>query len=222
MLDETAVYELQQLCTGGGLTQDSLSRLIDAGLSVQSLVRSDAAAMAQAKKAGLGMAERQALKEALRQHRDEMLSSEEPRIVEVGDDAEAHHIVAAQLRLTEELQRRRAHEMEEAKGVEVVKNGAARERYRWTQELPEVTVSVELPPGTSKGQVLCRIGMQSLVVGVRGLPPIVHGALHARVRPEECLWQLQDSHRLLITLPKLSVAAHECSTKKTLRIITMI
>ena len=74
MLDETAVYELQQLCTGGGLTQDSLSRLIDAGLSVQSLVRSDAAAMAQAKKAGLGMAERQALKEALRQHRDEVRS----------------------------------------------------------------------------------------------------------------------------------------------------
>ena len=28
---------------------------------------------------------------------------------------QAHHIVAAQLRLTEELQRRRAHEMEEAK-----------------------------------------------------------------------------------------------------------
>ena len=27
--------------------------------------------------------------------------------------------------------------------VEVVKNGAVRERYRWTQELPEVTVSVE-------------------------------------------------------------------------------
>ena len=50
MLDETAVYELQQLCTGGGLTQDSLSRLIDAGLSVQSHVRSDAAVMAQAKK----------------------------------------------------------------------------------------------------------------------------------------------------------------------------
>ena len=68
------MYELQQLCTGGGLTQDSLSRLIDAGLSVPSLVRSDAAAMAQAKKAGLGMAERQALKEALRQHRDEVRS----------------------------------------------------------------------------------------------------------------------------------------------------
>ncbi len=132
---------------------------------------------------------------------------------------QAHHIVAAQLRLTEELQQRRAHETEEAKGVEVVKNGAVRERYRWTQELPEVTVSVELPPGTAKGQVLCRIGMQSLVVGVRGLPPVVHGALHARVRPEDCLWQLQDSHRLLITLPKLSVAAHECSTgrQKSLR-----
>ena len=159
-MDDSQVYELQQLCTSGALSQESLSSLIDAGLSVPALVRSDAAAMAQAKKAGLGMAERQKLKEALRRHRDEVLSSEEPRIVEVGDDAEAHHIVAAQLKLAEERQQRRAQEAEDAKGVEVIKNGAIRERYRWTQELPELTVSVELPPGTAKRDVLCKIGMQ--------------------------------------------------------------
>ena len=88
-MDETAVYELQQLCTGGGLTQDSLSRLIDAGLSVPSLVRSDAAAMAQAKKAGLGMAERQVLKEALRQHRDEVRSSPTTWNAHIHDPAQA-------------------------------------------------------------------------------------------------------------------------------------
>ena len=88
-MDETAVYELQQLCTGGGLTQDSLSRLIDAGLSVPSLVRSDAAAMAQAKKAGLGMAERQVLKEALRKHRDEVRSSPTTWNAHMHDPAQA-------------------------------------------------------------------------------------------------------------------------------------
>ena len=77
-MDDRSIYELQQLCTAGGLTQDSLSRLIDAGLAVPSLVRSDAAAMAMAKKAGLGMAERQVLKEALRQHRDEVRYTHEP------------------------------------------------------------------------------------------------------------------------------------------------
>ena len=83
------MYELQQLCTVGGLTQDSLSRLIDAGLSVPSLVRSDAAAMAQAKKAGLGMAERQVLKEALRKHRDEVRSSPTTWNAHMHDPAQA-------------------------------------------------------------------------------------------------------------------------------------
>ena len=87
-LDDQALYELRQLCVSGGLAQESLSSMIDAELSVPTLVRSDAAAMAHAKKAGLGMAERQKLKEALRRHRDEVLSAVEPRITEVGDDAE--------------------------------------------------------------------------------------------------------------------------------------
>ena len=30
---------------------------------------------------------------------------------------------------------------------------AIREHYRWTQELPELTMSIELPPGTSKRDV---------------------------------------------------------------------
>ena len=87
-LTDTEVYELRQLCMSAGLAQDSLAGLIDAGLSVPRLMRSDAGAMAQAKKAGLGMAERQKLKEALRRHSEDVLSAEEPRIMEIGDDAE--------------------------------------------------------------------------------------------------------------------------------------
>ena len=54
-LDDREILELRQLCTSGGLAQDSLASLIDAGLAVPALVRSEAAAMANAKKAGLGL-----------------------------------------------------------------------------------------------------------------------------------------------------------------------
>ena len=51
MLDDREVYELRTICMMGGLLQDSLAALIDASLSVPTLVRSEAAAMVSAKKA---------------------------------------------------------------------------------------------------------------------------------------------------------------------------
>lgn len=146
-MEDRDIYELRQLCTISGLSQDSLGALIDANLSVPTLVRSEAAAMAAAKQAGLGLADRQKLREALRTHKDDVLSAEEPKIVDIGDDAEAYHIVAAQHHMAEQRVRARAQGAEEAKGVEVVKNGSICRGYRWTQELPEVTISVDLPPG---------------------------------------------------------------------------
>ena len=100
-LDDREILELRQLCTSGGLSQDSLAALIDANLAVPTLVKSEAAAMASAKRAGLGLAERNKLREALRKHKDNVLSAVEPAIVEIGDDAEAHHIVAAQHHMME-------------------------------------------------------------------------------------------------------------------------
>ena len=202
-LDDREILELRQLCTVGGLAQDSLASLIDAGLAVPSLVRSEAAAMANAKKAGLGLAERNKLREALRKHKDNVLSAVEPEIVEIGDDAEAHHIVAAQHHMMELRRKMRMQSMEEEKGVEVVKNGNICAGYRWTQEMTELTVSVELPPGTAKRDVVCKISPGTLECGLRGQPPIVEGSLHAKVRVDDCMWQLQDSHKLIVTLQKL-------------------
>jgi len=156
-LDAREVFELRQLCLSAGLTQEALGNLLDAGLSVPSLVRSEAAAMAAAKKAGLGMEERRRLRDALRRHKEEVMSAVEPRIVEIDDDdAEQLHIVAAQQQLAALRSIRRAEQAEEAKGEEVVRNGAVCERYRWTQELGELTVAVELPPGTAKRDVICK------------------------------------------------------------------
>ena len=186
-MDDREILELRQLCISGGLGQDSLASLIDAGHSVPQLVKSEAAAMANAKKAGLGLAERNKLREALRRHKDTVLSAVEPQIVEIGDDAEAHHIVAAQHHMMELRRKMRMQSMEEEKGVEVVKNGNICAGYRWTQEMTELTVSVELPPGTAKRDVVCKISPGTLECGLRGQPPIVEGSLHAKVRVDDCL-----------------------------------
>ena len=77
-MDDRSILELRQLCTSGGLAQDSLASLIDAELSVPALVKSEAAAMANAKRAGLALAERNKLREALRKHKDTVLSAVEP------------------------------------------------------------------------------------------------------------------------------------------------
>lgn len=157
-LDAREIYELRQLCTSAGLTQQALGNLLDASLSVPVLVRSEAAAMASAKKAGLGMEERQRLRDALRRHKEDVLSAVEPRIVEIDDDdAEALHIVAAQQQLAALRSVKRAEQAEQAKGEEVIRNGAICERYKWTQELGELTVAVELPPGTAKRDVICKV-----------------------------------------------------------------
>ena len=237
-LDAREIYELRQLCLSAQLSQDALGNLIDARLSVPTLVRSEAAAMAAAKKAGLGMEERHLLRDALRRHKDEVLSAVEPRIVEIDeDDAEALHVVAAQQQLAALRSIKRAELAEQAKGEEVIRNGAVCDRYRWTQELGEITVAVDLPPGTSKQEVVCKVigpaprhtiasrrptpyllerythvshsGIQvtvgTILCGVRGEPPVIDGKLHAIVRADEAMWQLQDSHRLVITVPKLQI-----------------
>eukprot|EP00316_Scyphosphaera_apsteinii_P023693 CAMPEP_0119306422 /NCGR_PEP_ID=MMETSP1333-20130426/7188_1 /TAXON_ID=418940 /ORGANISM="Scyphosphaera apsteinii, Strain RCC1455" /LENGTH=332 /DNA_ID=CAMNT_0007309725 /DNA_START=33 /DNA_END=1028 /DNA_ORIENTATION=+ len=209
VMDEREIYELRQLCTTAGLTQDALGNLIDSNLSVPKLVRSEAAAMADAKKAGLSMAERQKLRDALRKHKDEVLSSVEPRIVDIGDDAEAHHIVAAQQQLAIERAKARAGKAEESKGDEFVQNGNVLQKYRWTQEQNELTVAVELPPGTNKRDVVCKITTQTLVAGVRNEQPIIDGTFYNKVKLDDCMWQLQDQHRLIISLPKLVIDKYE-------------
>ena len=122
------------------------------------------------------------------------------------DAAQAHLVVAAQRELATTRSQALAEQNEASLGEELVRNGALLDSYRWTQELDELTIAVELPPGTSKRDVFCKVGLRSLTVGARGQPPIVDGPLHSRVRSDEALWQLQDSHKLIVTLQKLVIS----------------
>ncbi len=201
-MEDQEVHALRVACKEY-LNEDALAKLLDANLSLQALCTSDPKAMAYAKRAGLSLPERAKLREALQRHRASVLSAVEPEPPTLrDDDHQALAEVARQRQLALVRARRRAEEAERARGAEVIRNGAAHEGYRWTQELAELTVALELPPGTTKDDVVCKIGTDSLCAGLRGQPPVVDGALHGRLRHNDALWQLVDSHRLIITLPK--------------------
>ena len=52
-------------------------------------------------------------------------------------------------------------------------NGQDLENYSWVQSLPEVTVSVPVPPGTNSRSISCEIKKNHLNVGLKGQPPII-------------------------------------------------
>jgi len=163
--------------------------------------------MAAAKKAGLGLADRRKLREALRRHQQDAEDNQDDQpILEIGNDAEALSLKATQDRLAEARAKTRSDADEASK---VVKNGNVCDGYRWTQELLDVTVSIELPPGTALRDVVCKFGAQALTAGLRGQPSIIDGTLFAKVKLDECMWHLQDSHLLIVTLQKLVASGEE-------------
>ena len=203
-LTDEQILQLRRLAMDTGLNQHVLEKLIDHNLDVPMLVKNEAAAMAHAKRAGLDMAERSKLKNALRVHVDKFV---EEKIHEcdrsVDDvDADARRAVEAQRQLAAVRAQKRHETAQSAKGDEFIVNGGVCANYRWTQELDELTVAVELPPGTKKSDVVCRVQNETLVIGLRGQDPMVDGILHGRVKADQAIWQLQDSHRLLLNLPK--------------------
>jgi hypothetical protein len=52
-------------------------------------------------------------------------------------------------------------------------NGLDLEKYSWTQQLPEVNVTVPVPQGTKSRFVVCDIKKDRLKVGLKGQPPII-------------------------------------------------
>lgn len=74
---------------------------------------------------------------------------------------QALHIVSAQHQLAKARATARSQGAEEDKGVELVRNGNICQGYRWTQELSELSVSIDLPPGTAKRDVVCKFSTQA-------------------------------------------------------------
>lgn len=80
-------------------------------------------------------------------------------------------------------------------------NGGSTDTYRWTQTLGDVSVFVAVPKGTRGKQVVVDISQENLKVGLVGEPPIIDGALHARIKTEDSFWLLEGGE-IQLTLQK--------------------
>ena len=85
--------------------------------------------------------------------------------------------------------------------------------FEWTQSDAELTISVPVPAGTGKNEVLLqmtpRFGpARQLVLRARFWPrPLVAGELHAEVEASESMWHLDEKgDHVVIDLPKISEA----------------
>eukprot|EP00591_Stephanopyxis_turris_P010179 CAMPEP_0195514740 /NCGR_PEP_ID=MMETSP0794_2-20130614/6030_1 /TAXON_ID=515487 /ORGANISM="Stephanopyxis turris, Strain CCMP 815" /LENGTH=341 /DNA_ID=CAMNT_0040643035 /DNA_START=55 /DNA_END=1080 /DNA_ORIENTATION=- len=103
---------------------------------------------------------------------------------------------------------------EEGKQIPVG-NGGCTTQYQWTQSLNEVSVVVGVPKGTRGKDLDVSIRPSSISVRLKksktkeedkeeSPPPVVlmDGALHEKIRPDECTWTLE-GRALLITLDKI-------------------
>lgn len=81
-------------------------------------------------------------------------------------------------------------------------NGLDFEKYSWTQQLPEVNITIPVPEGTKSRFVVCDIKKNHLKVGLKGQPPIIDGELSKPVKVDDCFWSIEDGKTLSILLTK--------------------
>ncbi|XP_068154998.1 nuclear migration protein nudC-like [Drosophila tropicalis] len=84
-------------------------------------------------------------------------------------------------------------------------NGCTLDKYMWTQTLKEV--EIEIPFKVSfelrTENLEVHFGKKTLEVSLRGQEPVINGELAAEVKLDECVWVLQDTKTVLITLQKV-------------------
>lgn len=81
-------------------------------------------------------------------------------------------------------------------------NGGKTDKYTWTQTLSALEVFIPVKPGVKAKQIVCDIGVESIKVGVKGEPLILDGKLHAKVKPDDCMWTLVDNKIVQVTFEK--------------------
>mmetsp|Transcript_15638 Transcript_15638/g.33260 ORF Transcript_15638/g.33260 Transcript_15638/m.33260 type:complete len:333 (+) Transcript_15638:87-1085(+) len=93
-------------------------------------------------------------------------------------------------------------EEEDSKEPPPLGNGGTTDKYTWTQTLGALEVFAPIRPGIKAKQIICDIGGETLKLGIKGEPLILSGKLHAKVKPDDCLWTLVDNKTVQITLEK--------------------
>lgn len=87
--------------------------------------------------------------------------------------------------------------------VDVSAGGVVEGKYKWSQDISGVEVQITLPPGTRAKDMLVKIAVRSVKVALKAKPnePFLDGELFERVRPDNCLWNM-DGNSVVLNLEK--------------------
>lgn len=70
-------------------------------------------------------------------------------------------------------------------------NGGSTDAYVWTQQLADLQVMVDVPPGTKGRDLTVVIENRKLKVGLKGQTPLIDGELHKKVIVDDSFWTLE-------------------------------
>ena len=84
-------------------------------------------------------------------------------------------------------------------------NGDTTETYKWSQELTEVIVQIDLPPKTTAKQLAVDMKTKHLKVVLKSTnTELVNGELFEKIVTEDSFWNIEDGNKLILTLAKAS------------------
>ncbi|KAL6132156.1 hypothetical protein ACLB2K_070527 [Fragaria x ananassa] len=81
-------------------------------------------------------------------------------------------------------------------------NGLDLEKYSWTQSLQEVNIIIPVPAGTKSRDIVYEAKKNRLKFGLKGQPLIIDGELYQSIKPDDCLWSIEDQTAVSILLTK--------------------
>ncbi|KAK1945289.1 Protein BOBBER 1 [Phytophthora citrophthora] len=86
-----------------------------------------------------------------------------------------------------------------------VGNGGVAANYTWTQTLEDVSIQMEVQPGTKAKDLICRIEASKVFVALKSDPtkPLLEGEFPDKIRADESIWSLESNHMLNISLEKI-------------------
>ena len=82
-------------------------------------------------------------------------------------------------------------------------NGDSTEKYKWSQDITEVVVQIDLPEGTSSKNLVVEMKTKHLkILNKATNEEYVNGELFERISTEESYWNIEDKKQLILNLTK--------------------
>lgn len=78
-------------------------------------------------------------------------------------------------------------------------------KYKWEDDAEEhvINVTIPVPPGTKRNQVISKITSKHWTFGIKGQAPLIYGNFFGTVQPDECTWYFEKgTDNIIVSIQK--------------------